>query len=57
LALGEFLQQLKMAGKVQLIAGTWALSGRCRLTIEMDNSLLANEELIILLQKHNGQVL
>ena len=69
--LSEQLQKLKHQGKVRLLSagygnitavggqvGTvWALSGKKQFTIEMDNTLLANAELTILLQKHNGKVL
>lgn len=59
--LSEQLQKLKHQGKVRLLSAgygnVWALSGKKQFIIEMDNTLLANAELTILLQKHNGKVL
>lgn len=59
--LSEQLQKLKAQGKVCLLSAgygnVWVLSGKKQFIIELDNTLLANEELIILLQKHNGKVL
>lgn len=59
--LSALLGKMKKAGKLYLQSpgrdNRWALSGKKQFTIEMDNTLLANEELIVLLQKHNGKVL